>query len=146
MNRRGWIGSSLLLVMVVAAGVGLAAWKYSSIQETHAASANQPEPMETVMIAVAQEREHNQTTTSIGTVLALRSITLRNELSGTVRHVRLTPGEIVDAGFVLVTLDVSVEEAELKAQAPGSHSALRGARCGIRRYFCGIGGREGTRP
>ena len=33
MNRRGWIGSSLLLVMVVAAGVGLAAWKYASIQE-----------------------------------------------------------------------------------------------------------------
>jgi len=116
MNRRGWIGSFLLLALVVAAGVGLAGWKYSSILESYAASANQPEPMETVAVAVAQEREHRQTSTSIGTVLALRSITLRNELPGTVRHVRLTPGEIVEAGFVLVTLDVSVEEAELKAQ------------------------------
>lgn len=116
MNRRGWIGSSLLLVMVVAVGVGLAGWKYSSIQGTHAASANQPEPMESVMVAVAQELEHRQTTTSIGTVLALRSITLRNELPGTVRQVRLTPGQVVDTGDVLVTLDVSVEEAELKAQ------------------------------
>jgi len=116
MNRRGWIGSFLLLAMVVAVGAGLAGWKYSSIQETYAASANQPEPMETVTVAVAQEREHRQTTTSIGTVLALRSITLRNELPGTVRHVRLIPGEIVEAGFVLVVLDVSVEEAELKAQ------------------------------
>jgi membrane fusion protein (multidrug efflux system) len=116
MTRHGWIGSSLLLVTIVAAGMGLSAWKYASIQDARAASVNQPEPMEAVTVAVAQEREHRQTTTSIGTVLALRSITLRNELPGTVRHVRLTPGEIVDAGFLLVTLDVSVEEAELKAQ------------------------------
>ena len=116
MNRRGWIGSSLLLVMVVAVGVGLAVWKYTSIQGTHAASANQPEPMESVTVAIAKEVEHHQTTTSIGTVLALRSITLRNELPGTVRYVSLTPGQVVDAGMVLVALDVSVEEAELKAQ------------------------------
>jgi membrane fusion protein, multidrug efflux system len=116
MNRRGWIGTSVLLVMVVAVGVGLAGWKYASIQGTLAASANQSEPMEVAMVAVAQEREHRQTTTSIGTVLALRSITLRNELPGTVRHARLTPGQVVDTGTVLVTLDVSVEEAELKAQ------------------------------
>ena len=72
--------------------------------------------MESVTVAVAKEIEHRQTTTSIGTVLALRSITLRNELPGTVRQVRLTPGQVVDAGMVLVALDVSVEEAELKAQ------------------------------
>ena len=116
MNRRSWIGSLLLLVTVVSVGVGLAAWKYTSIQETVAASANQPEPMESVTVALAKEIEHRQTATSIGTVLALRSITLRNELPGTVRHVSLTPGQIVDTGMVLVALDVSVEEAELKAQ------------------------------
>jgi membrane fusion protein (multidrug efflux system) len=116
MNRRGWIGSSLLLATVVAVGVGLAAWKYASIQETNVASANQPEPMESVTVAVAREREHRRTATSIGTILALRSVTLRNELPGTVREVALTPGQIVDAGTVLVALDVSVEEAELKAQ------------------------------
>ena len=116
MNRRSWIGSLLLLVTVVSVGVGLAAWKYTSIQETVAASANQPEPMESVTVAIAKEIEHRHTTTSIGTVLALRSITLRNELPGTVRQVSLTPGQIVDAGMVLVALDVSVEEAELKAQ------------------------------
>lgn len=116
MNRRSWIGSFLLLVTVVSVGVGLAAWKYASIQETAAASANQPEPMESVTVAVAKEVEHRQTATSIGTVLALRSITLRNELPGTVRQVNLTPGQVVNAGMVLVALDVSVEEAELKAQ------------------------------
>ena len=116
MNRRNWIGSALLLAMVLLAGVGLAAWKYESIQDTQAASANQPEPMESVMVALAKDVEHRQTTTSIGTVLALRSITLKNELPGTVREVRLTPGQIVEAGTVLVALDVAVEEAELKAQ------------------------------
>jgi membrane fusion protein, multidrug efflux system len=115
MNRRR-IGSSLLLVTVVATGGGLAAWKHASIEEADAASANQPEPMESVTAAVATEREHRQTTTSIGTVLALRSISLRNELPGTVHHIMLTPGKIVDPGTVLVALDVSVEEAELKAQ------------------------------
>jgi membrane fusion protein (multidrug efflux system) len=116
MNRRGWIGSSVLLAAVAATVAGLAAWKFASIQEADAASAHQPEPMEAVTVAVAGEREHRATTTSIGTVLALRSVTLRNELPGTVRQVMLTPGQVVDAGTLLVALDVSVEEAELKAQ------------------------------
>ena len=111
-----WVGSVVLPIMVIVMGVGLAAWKYDAIQEGQAASAKQPEPMETVTVALAKEIEHRQSTTSIGTVLALRSITLKNELAGTVRQVRLAPGQIVEAGTVLVALDVSVEEAELKAQ------------------------------
>lgn len=116
MSRRAWIGSALLLVTVIGTGGSLGVWKYASIQEANAASANQPEPMETVTVAVAKEREYRDTTTSIGTVRALRSITLRNEVPGTVREVKLTPGQIVEAGTVLVALDVSVEEAELQAQ------------------------------
>jgi membrane fusion protein, multidrug efflux system len=115
-NSRGWIASTLLLGTIVATGAGLAAWKYTDIAAAGAASANQPEPMESVTAAVAKEREHRRTTTSIGTVLALRSITLRNELAGTVSRVKLTPGQIVAGGTVLVALDASVEEAELQAQ------------------------------
>jgi membrane fusion protein, multidrug efflux system len=114
--KRHWVGSIVLPVLVLLLGVGLAAWKYDAIQDSRAASALQPEPMETVTVALAKAIEHRQTTTSIGTVLALRSITLRNELAGTVREVRLLPGQIVDTGTVLVALDVSVEEAELRAQ------------------------------
>lgn len=116
MNRRGWIGSSLLMLTVIGIGVGLAVWKYGSIQDQAAASTNQPEPMEVVTLAVARAVDHHQTATSIGTVLALRSITLRNELAGTVSQVRFSPGQIVEAGTVLVALDVSVEEADLRAQ------------------------------
>ena len=116
MSRRNWIGTVLLLALVLSTGIGLVAWKYESIQDSVAASANQPEPMESITVSVAREMDHRQTTTSIGTVLALRSVMLKNELAGTVREVRLTPGQIVEAGTLLVALDVSVEEADLKAQ------------------------------
>lgn len=116
MNRQNWIGSIVLILFVLLVGIGLAAWKYESIQNEQAASANQPEPMESVTVAVARTIDHRQSTTSIGTVLALRSVTLKNELAGTVREVRLIPGQIVEAGTLLVALDVSVEEAELRAQ------------------------------
>jgi membrane fusion protein (multidrug efflux system) len=105
----------MLLAIIALAALSLAARKSASIQEADAAAASQPEPMESVVPAVAAERPHRETTTSIGTVLALRSITLRNELAGTVRRVMLTPGQVVEQGAVLVALDVSVEEAELQA-------------------------------
>ena len=116
MNRRRWIGSVLLLAAILVGVAGLAAWKYFSVREAMAAFASMPEPAETVVVTLAKKVEHRETTTSIGTVLALRSVTLKNELAGTVREVKLTPGQVVDAGTVLVRLDVSVEEAELKAQ------------------------------
>ncbi len=115
MSSRTWIASSLLILTVLGAGGALAGWKLASIKESNAAAANQPEPIESVTTAVAEAREHRGMTTAIGTVLALRSITLRNELAGTVDRVALPPGAIVEAGTVLVELDVSVEEAELAA-------------------------------
>lgn len=115
MNRRVWF-SLLLLLGIIAIVAGLGLWKYGSIQANAEASTRQPEPMESVMVAAAKDIEHRQTTTSIGTVLALRSVMLKNELAGTIREVRLTPGQIVEAGTLLVALDVSVEEADLKAQ------------------------------
>ncbi len=115
-NNRGWTGSAVLLVGLALTGGGLVAWKRASIRNADAVAASQPEPIESVTMAVARERQYRPTTTSVGTVLALTSITLRNELPGTVRQVMLTPGRVVEAGTVLVALDVSVEEAELEAE------------------------------
>lgn len=116
MNAQNRLGSVLLFSVVLLIGIGLAAWKYESVQNQQAISANQPEPMETVTSAIARAVDHRQTTTSIGTVLALRSITLKNELAGRIREVHLIPGHVVEAGALLVALDVSVERAELRAQ------------------------------
>jgi membrane fusion protein (multidrug efflux system) len=113
MSRKQLVASFAVLVAVLATGVALAAFKNSSIQESAALAANQPEPMESITVSPARRAEHRQITTAIGTVTALRSITLQNEVSGTVREVDLTPGQIVDAGTPLVVLDVSVERAEI---------------------------------
>jgi membrane fusion protein, multidrug efflux system len=113
---RTWSGSALLIASVLGIGLALGAWKAFAIREASAASLNQPEPVEVVTTAVAVERDYRPFTTSIGTVLSLQSVTLRNEIAGTVRRVALVPGSVVEAGAVLVALDVSVEEAELQAQ------------------------------
>jgi len=115
MNARGWIGSGALILAVLVAAGSLAAWKRGAIEESNAAAAQRPEPMEAVTVATAHERPHLRTTTAIGTVVALRSIALKNEIAGTVHRVALVPGEIVEPETVLVALDVSVEEAELRA-------------------------------
>ena len=104
-----------LVAATVAFGVGLAVWKGVSIANTNAAAANQPEPAEMIQAVTAESRELLRTTTSIGTVVATRSITVRNEIPGTVAYTRLAPGNIVEEGDVLVRLDVSVETADLQA-------------------------------
>jgi len=108
--------SAALVSAVLTTAVALGAWKYSAIRSVEAASANQPEQIETVAAGTARATSHQETATAIGTVLAPRSITLRNEVPGTVRYVSLRPGQIVEPGAVLVALDVSVETAELHAQ------------------------------
>ncbi|HEX7012237.1 MAG TPA: efflux RND transporter periplasmic adaptor subunit [Steroidobacteraceae bacterium] len=108
-------GSLVLIAAVLITGTALGAWKLNSLEASEAAAKQQPEPVESIEVAVAQQREHRRTTTAIGTIVATRSITVRNELPGTVRHVSLVPGQIVEPGTVLVALDVSVEQADLRA-------------------------------
>ncbi|MGC3958618.1 MAG: hypothetical protein QM813_11970 [Verrucomicrobiota bacterium] len=89
LRKTHWLAPTLLLLSLGLLGGGLAVWKASATQKSQAAAANQPEPMETVTVAIAREQQHRRTTTAIGTVVALRSITLRNELPGTVREEKL---------------------------------------------------------
>lgn len=114
--RRSRVAAVALLVAVAGLAASLAGWKYAAIRDSVAAAGSQPEPMEIVTAASAAQRYHNPATTAVGTVLALRSITLKNELPGTVRQVDIVPGEIVEEGTVLVALDVRVEQAELAAR------------------------------
>lgn len=112
--RRG-VAGFVLVGIVLGGGALLAAWKQGATREAAAAAAQQPEPVEKVTFATAAAQDHHATTTAVGTVLALRSITLKSETSGTVARASLVPGAIVDAGTVLVALDTSVEQAELRA-------------------------------
>jgi membrane fusion protein (multidrug efflux system) len=103
-----------LILSVIGAGAALFAWKRHADAQA-AAAAPAYEPVELVTLATASPREHRGGATAVGTVLALRSVTLRTELAGTVRHVALEPGAIVEPGTVLVALDVALERAELAA-------------------------------
>lgn len=107
------IRSGVLLAALVGIGGAMAAWKFDADSQVSAA---QPEQAVVISAATAMAREYRTVTNVIGTVLALRSVTLRNELPGTVHQVNLQPGAVVEAGTVLVALDVSVEQADLKAQ------------------------------
>ncbi|HEX9215653.1 MAG TPA: hypothetical protein VF864_01620, partial [Gemmatimonadales bacterium] len=76
-GNRGLTGSAVLLLTLLVTGGSLAAWKRASLHKADAAAAHQPEPIESITAAVAEQRSYRPTTTSIGTVLALNSITLR---------------------------------------------------------------------
>ncbi|RYD30459.1 MAG: biotin/lipoyl-binding protein, partial [Verrucomicrobiaceae bacterium] len=111
-----WISAIVLLLAVAGTALALGIWKTNSWKKAADEAALMPEPMEAVKTSVATERSFGRFTTVTGTVRALQSIILQNELDGTVAEARITPGAIVEAGDTLVALDVSVEEAELKAQ------------------------------
>ena len=115
--------SVILFVGIVALGAALAAREFLQAQSAAAAAASMPEPMEVVTEAFASTETYRAGATSIGTVRAIQSITLRNEVEGTVAFVGLTPGAIVERGAVLVALDVSVEEAGLRALEARAHLA-----------------------
>lgn len=108
------VASLVLLLALGAAGFYL--WRAKQGQQAAAAAASQmPEFPTAIETAEVHTHPYAKTTTAIGTVRALQSITLRNELPGTVHTVALKSGEIVDAGALLVELDVAVETAELQA-------------------------------
>lgn len=108
--------SGVLLILVVCAlGGALYYLKNGKDAAAAALAAQQPEWADSIESAVARTVPHARSTTAIGTVRALQSINLQNELAGTVRQVHLNAGDVVDAGTLLVELDVAVETAELAA-------------------------------
>lgn len=117
------LGSLTLLGALAAAGIGLSTWKAEALAASEAAAASQPEPIEAIAAARARPGRHRAETTAIGTVRALRWLTLKNELPGTVREVLFESGQVVEQGQMLIALDVAVEEAELQAAEAGARLA-----------------------
>jgi len=106
------------LAMVVAiAGIsgGLGYYKHNEIKAAQAAAEGSPEPIEAVSVARARQGAYSASTRAIGTVVALRQLEIRNELAGTIAEMGFASGDIVDAGQLLVQLDVRQERASLTA-------------------------------
>lgn len=73
------------------------------------------EPAEAVEAVTARSVTWQPTADLVGTVFALRSVTLSNEVAGTVTEVAFESGQVVEPGQVLLTLDSRTEQAELEA-------------------------------
>ncbi|HMP81279.1 MAG TPA: efflux RND transporter periplasmic adaptor subunit [Verrucomicrobiota bacterium] len=111
MKKRIFI--SILIVLAVFAV--LAGIKVLQISTLIASSKSQEMPPETVSSAVAREEKWPDTLNTIGTITAVQGVTITPEIAGTVREIAFESGAIASAGDLLVRLDTSSEEAQLRA-------------------------------
>ncbi len=111
MSRRFW----LTVMAVVGVVAVLGAVKTLQVQSAIAqASAFQPPP-EAVTTIVARTESWPATVDAIGTVQAVRGVTLSADLPGVVEHLAFESGRAVREGEVLVRLDARQERAQLAA-------------------------------
>ncbi|NBB80192.1 MAG: efflux RND transporter periplasmic adaptor subunit [Verrucomicrobia bacterium] len=72
-------------------------------------------PPETVSTYVVEQQVWERGIDAVGTVEPIRGVLLENEVSGVVASINFANGEAVEAGDVLVQLDIKVERAQLRA-------------------------------
>ncbi len=107
-------GSAGLLIVV---GLVIAAIGWAKMRQIHAAMSAPPPPEMPIAIELVQPKptQFRSSTVVVGSVLAHRSVVVRNEETGIVTKVAMTPGGKVQAGDLLVQIDDRVEQAALKA-------------------------------
>jgi membrane fusion protein (multidrug efflux system) len=111
-SRKIWIAviAGLLAVVAILAGV-----KAGQIGKMIEAGKSFTPPPETVTTAKVEAASWLPTRTAVGTLVAVRGVTLGAELPGTIREIHFDSGQAVRKGAVLVKLDTSTEEAQLQA-------------------------------
>jgi membrane fusion protein, multidrug efflux system len=94
---------------------GLAAVKSAQIGRLIAGGKAFTPPPETVSAAVAQAEKWPTSLSAIGSIAAVQGVTITPDIPGTVREVAFESGARVAKGDLLVRLDTSSEEAQLRA-------------------------------
>jgi membrane fusion protein (multidrug efflux system) len=72
-------------------------------------------PPESVSSSIAREEKWQGTLSAIGSIAAVQGVNVTTETAGTVREIAFESGAIVAKGDLLVRLDTSSEEAQLRA-------------------------------
>jgi membrane fusion protein (multidrug efflux system) len=103
----------LSLVTLFIAGLGFV--KFRQIRTAIAQGAAYQPPPEAVTTIVASKDTWPETLSAIGTVAAVRGVTVSADLPGTVDRILFESGRAVEAGAVLVELDTRQERAQLAA-------------------------------
>jgi membrane fusion protein (multidrug efflux system) len=111
-SRKIWIAVIVGLLAVVAVLAGV---KAGQIGKMIQAGKSFTPPPETVTTAKVEAASWLPTRTAVGTLVAVRGVTLGAELPGTIREIHFDSGQSVRKGAVLVKLDTSTEEAQLQA-------------------------------
>jgi len=107
------IALAILLVLLVVGG--LAGIKMMQIRKLMAAGQSFVAPPEAVSSALVHEEKWQGTLTAIGSVVAAEGVTVAPEIAGTVSEIAFGSGALVSRSNLLVRLDTSVEEAQLRA-------------------------------
>jgi membrane fusion protein, multidrug efflux system len=106
----------LLMLAVAIAVIGTLGFvKFQQIQSAMAEGAGFQPPPEAVTTVVAQQEEWPATLTAIGTLAAVRGVTVSADLPGTIDRISFESGRSVREGEVLVQLDTRQERAQLAA-------------------------------
>jgi membrane fusion protein (multidrug efflux system) len=111
MTRRFW----LTVMVVIGVTAGLGAFKLLQIQGAMAQAASFQPPPEAVTTLVARQERWPATLGAIGTVTAVRGVTVSADLPGIVESIHFESGRPVREGDVLVRLDARQERAQLAA-------------------------------
>ena len=93
----------------------LALVKYLLVSRAIAQHANMAQPPETVTTIIAQEVSWTKEYKAVGSIVATQGVVLRSESAGEVAQINFESGDQIEAGKVLLELDNSVEDANLKA-------------------------------
>ena len=100
----------LILLSLVFGGIFY--WKQQ--QQQVAAQMRQPPPPASVAVTEVRNESWQPRLKAVGTVSATQGIFVTNEVAGIVREILFASGQKVEAGEVLVRLEDSVDEADLR--------------------------------
>jgi membrane fusion protein (multidrug efflux system) len=110
--KRKIILASFAILLVVGALAGI---KIFQIRAMIAAGKAFGPPAATVSSFVSREEKWQDTLTAVGSISAEQGVTVSPEIAGTVSEIAFDSGAVVAKGDLLVRLDTSLEEAQLRS-------------------------------
>ncbi len=111
MLKKVLITAGALALLIVVIG-GIKALQIKAMIAQGSSMVPHPEP---VTVAVAREDSWAPIISTVGTLTAVQGVTLSAQLDGTVASIAFQPGSSVKSGDLLVQMDVSSEQAQLRA-------------------------------
>lgn len=110
-------------LIIVPIGAGLFGVKRSQFSAMADASAKMQMPPTVVNAIPVRQYQLQPKVSAVGSIKAMQGTTVRTEVEGIIRSISFTPGTEVQAGSVLLQLDDSVEQAQLREAEAASRLA-----------------------